>query len=162
MSRRYISVTDTAKLVRADLKKAHPAVKFSVKSSKYAGGASIDIFWTDGPTAKVIDALVDRYVGKTMDNILEDSWKFVEGEFKHPDGTVEKVQYGSHFVSTHRTISDLETKVAEVTKFILTILGDADKNHVETLAYRTVRSREDGESIVSAVERVMDQPRTSC
>lgn len=46
----FLSVTDTAKVMRATLRKSWPAVKFSVRSSKYAGGASIDVGWTDGPT----------------------------------------------------------------------------------------------------------------
>ena len=36
MEREYISVTDTAKLIRLVLKESFPGVKFSVKSSKYA------------------------------------------------------------------------------------------------------------------------------
>jgi hypothetical protein len=36
----YISVTDTAKIVRQELKKHFPGVVFSVRSSSYSMGAS--------------------------------------------------------------------------------------------------------------------------
>lgn len=40
---RYISTTDTAKLIRATLAKHWPAVRFSVRSESYAGGSSINV-----------------------------------------------------------------------------------------------------------------------
>ena len=39
----YYSVKDTAKLVRQALKEAFPGVKFGVRCSSYAGGASIGV-----------------------------------------------------------------------------------------------------------------------
>ena len=42
-SSEYISVVETAKLVRKLLKRLYPDHKFSVRSDKYAGGASINI-----------------------------------------------------------------------------------------------------------------------
>ena len=44
-----VSLTDTAKLIRATLKAKFPGIKFSVRSSRYAGGSSIDVRWNDGP-----------------------------------------------------------------------------------------------------------------
>jgi Large polyvalent protein associated domain 29 len=45
-----LSAAETAVLVRKALRTAHTGVKFRVRSSSYAGGASIDVSWTDGPT----------------------------------------------------------------------------------------------------------------
>jgi len=45
---KFLTCAETAKLVRAELKKQLPDFKFSVKSSKYAGGASVDITWDNG------------------------------------------------------------------------------------------------------------------
>lgn len=39
---KYISVTETAKLIRQTLKENFKCIKFSVRSRNYAGGASID------------------------------------------------------------------------------------------------------------------------
>jgi hypothetical protein len=46
----YLSCAETAKLVRAALKESFPGVKFSVKSSTYAGGASIMLPTLTAPT----------------------------------------------------------------------------------------------------------------
>lgn len=51
METEYIGVADTAKLIRVQLKKNFPAIKFSVKSKSYSMGASITIGWTDGRAA---------------------------------------------------------------------------------------------------------------
>lgn len=57
---RYIPVADCAKIVRKALKENFTLEKFSVRSKSFAGGASIDIEWTDGPTSKAVDAVVHR------------------------------------------------------------------------------------------------------
>lgn len=40
---RYISTADTARLIRAELARRWPTVRFSVRSSMYAGGSSIRV-----------------------------------------------------------------------------------------------------------------------
>ena len=45
--KQWISCTDTARLIRAQLKRRFAGVTFSVRSSH---GTSVDIKWTDGPT----------------------------------------------------------------------------------------------------------------
>lgn len=57
----YKPVVEVAKIVRKVLKEAYPDTKFSVRCHKYAGGASIDVRWLDGPTQKQVDAKV-RYL----------------------------------------------------------------------------------------------------
>lgn len=41
----YLSVADTAKLIRKDLAKLWPDVKFYVRSKSYSGGASINVYY---------------------------------------------------------------------------------------------------------------------
>ncbi len=43
----YFSAADTAKLVRAALKRSFPGTRFSVRSKTYSAGASIDVSWMD-------------------------------------------------------------------------------------------------------------------
>lgn len=106
-TKEYISVTDTAKLVRADLKKHFPGVRFSVRSSKYAGGASLDIRWTDGPTLREVDDVVQRYAGATFDG-MTDSTTYHDAEL---DGRV--VHFGADYVITQRDISrELEDAIS--------------------------------------------------
>ena len=84
---RYLSVAETAKLIRPQLKTHFPGIKFSVRSSSYAGGASIDISWTDGPTTKEVDSVVGAYESKSFDGSIDMGcyWK----SWLLPDGTAE-------------------------------------------------------------------------
>jgi len=50
-----------AKAIRVVLKKAFPKTKFSVTSSSFSMGNSVDISWQDGPAQKDVDALVEKY-----------------------------------------------------------------------------------------------------
>lgn len=54
----YVTVAETAKLVRTALKEAFPGVKFSVRSTSYSGGSSVRAGWTDGPQVAEVDKVV--------------------------------------------------------------------------------------------------------
>lgn len=81
----YLSVADTAKLVRTALKRAFPEQAFGVRSSSYAGGASIDVSWWDGPTASEVDAVVDGFAGKGFDGSID--LAYYTTAWLEPDGT---------------------------------------------------------------------------
>lgn len=81
----YISTNDTAKLIRAVLKAKFPGTKFSVRSSKYSGGSSIRIGWTDGPTAKLVDAYTQSFAGSKFDGMID--MKFSVNAWLLPNGT---------------------------------------------------------------------------
>lgn len=67
----YYSVAQTAKCIRSALKAAFPAVKFSVKSKSYSGGASVHVHWTDGPTTTAVDAVVGVFHGAGFDGMID-------------------------------------------------------------------------------------------
>jgi len=96
----YVNVVDTAKLIRKDLKANFPNQKFSVRSDKYAGGASVDIIWTDGIDTPSVDAVVQQYKGAHFDGMI-DLQTYVSHE---KDGKLYR--YGSDYVSCHREISN--------------------------------------------------------
>ena len=126
----FISVTDTAKLIRKALKREFQGFKFSVRSSKYAGGASIDISWTDGPTSEQVDSVTDAFAGKGFDGsidlayrchsfLTEDGRAYVAGtsgtagsmgavekahNFK-PERTARRVSFGADYIFSRREIS---------------------------------------------------------
>jgi len=85
MSPRYISVTDTAKLIRKQLAIRFPRVKFSVVSSKYAGGASITVKWQDGPTAAQVEAITGAYAGGGFDGMIDMAYS--KYAYLLPDGS---------------------------------------------------------------------------
>lgn len=100
-SPRYMPVAEVAKHLRASLKATFPAATFSVRSSNYAGGASIRISWTDGPTAKRVDAIAKHYAGATF-NGMEDIKEhkpaaMIGGELVHS---------GADFIFAERQLSD--------------------------------------------------------
>lgn len=85
MEKEYLSCAETAKLVRAALKKQFPGVKFSVRSDVYSGGASIDIGWVLGPTTKEVDSVGKQYASASFDGMID-----MEVSWNHwllPDGT---------------------------------------------------------------------------
>lgn len=96
---RYISVADTAKLVRKVLKDACPAIKFSVRSKSYSGGASMDISWTDGPTEADIKSLVGRFEGSSFDG-MEDLKSYHTSELNG-----EQVHFGADSIGCNRRYS---------------------------------------------------------
>jgi hypothetical protein len=58
MSRRTREMSNQAKaaaMIRKHLKAAYPNTKFSVRSDSFAGGDSVDISWTDGPTTEQVE-----------------------------------------------------------------------------------------------------------
>ena len=64
---RYIDVVEVAKMVRSRLKREFPGVKFGVRSSRYAGGASIRVTWEQGPSEKAVDRVASEYEGSCLD-----------------------------------------------------------------------------------------------
>ncbi len=120
----YISCADTAKLVRAALKKHWPLQKFGVRSKTYSGGASIDVDWTDGPTAAAVDKVIGQYEAGRFDGMQDlaysaDHWLTPDGiatvhkeyhNIDHFEPTpappgARLVHFGAHYVHGNRTIT---------------------------------------------------------
>src|SRR5260221_14513794 len=94
-----LTCAQTAKLLRQALKEAFPTTKFSVRSASYAGGASIDVHWTDGPTAKQVQAICNRFEGADFDGVqdLKTSKEHVVKE--------QRIHYGADCVFAHHALS---------------------------------------------------------
>ena len=111
-----ISTTDTAKMIRKEVKHYFPNVKFSVRSHSYSGGSSIDVSWTDGPTTKEVDAIVKRFQGASFDGMID--LKSYHNSFVILEGSTlpVEVHYGADYVFTNRDLSP-EFKAELVKKF---------------------------------------------
>lgn len=108
---KYISCTDTAKLVRAALKEKFPKQTFSVRSSSYSGGSSIDVTWKDGPTAGRVGEVTKNFAGATFDG-MTDSASYHTSDFKG-----ETVSFGANYVFCHRELSyEFLTNIVEDAK----------------------------------------------
>lgn len=95
-----------AKNIRIELKRAFPRVKFSVRSSSYSGGNSIDISWTDGPTSQQVEAITGKYQSGKFDG-MTDCYDYRDTPFTAVFGD-------SKYVFARRDYSD---------KMLLSIMG---------------------------------------
>lgn len=80
-----ISLTDTAKCVRATLKAAYPDTKFSVRCDRYSGASSIYVKWMDGPIKKDVNTRVGAFASKSFDSMIDLSYSV--GAWLYPDGS---------------------------------------------------------------------------
>lgn len=85
IEREWLTCAETAKLVRAALKRELPGVRFSVRSHTYAGGASIDVRWTDGPFESEVDPIIRPYAGGGFDGMIDMAYS--RTAWLNPDGT---------------------------------------------------------------------------
>ena len=125
---KYLSCTETAKLIRQALKESFPGVKFSVKSSSYAGGASIGVRWTDGPSAAMVESVAKKFQGSYFDGMTD----YKGSCYALVDGLM--TSFGADYVTCSREHSDaaIERAIAQVQRQ----LGDvAEAATVE--AYRS-------------------------
>jgi hypothetical protein len=74
METMYLSAAETAKLIRAALKKAFPGVKFSVRSENFSMGSSIRVSWTGGPSREDVDAVTHPYQCQRFDGSIDYGW----------------------------------------------------------------------------------------
>jgi len=101
----YWTVAETAKLIRKALKEAFPEQRFLVSSRRYADGASIDVFWTDGPTQPDVENVAKTFTGATFDATTGN-----KGEHIHKFQG-EQVHFGADFIFCRRQLS--ETYIAK-------------------------------------------------
>ena len=123
----YVDTTDVAKLIRADLKKSFPGIKFSVRSDNN----SVRISYFDGPLYDEVDKVGQKYKGGGFDGMIDmayssTSWLNPDGTagVAHNPGTIEsrgscpeyinnptsagaiEVQFGSKYIFIERRFSE--------------------------------------------------------
>lgn len=86
-SPRYLRAAEVAKLLRKRLKTEFPGTKFSVRTSTYSGGASIDVRYTDGPSKRYVEAVVGAFQGARFDGMIDLGWSV--DHWLLPDGSVQ-------------------------------------------------------------------------
>ena len=99
MSKQYLSCAETAKLVRSALKESFPGVKFSVKSSVYSGGASINVSYVDGPSAAQVKKIVGMFEGSYFDGMTD----YKGNKYSSLDG--QEVTFGANFIFVNRKLT---------------------------------------------------------
>lgn len=92
------SLVAAAKNCRIELKAAFPGVKFSVRTSRFSGGDSMDVQWIDGPTSDQVSSIVDRYSAGHF-NGSDDSYNYSDSAWTAAFGDAK-------YVHTRRDDSD--------------------------------------------------------
>lgn len=110
MTTEYIRCADVAKLIRAALRHHFPGVTFSVNSKTYSGGASINVAWTDGPTAKMVDAVCGPFAGSRFDGMQDlkiphSSWLKDGAVVEAGTAGARPVRFCADFIFTNRRLS---------------------------------------------------------
>ena len=118
----HLSCAETAKLVRGALKENFPSQKFSVRSSTYSMGASIDVSWTNGVAHDEVNKIIKQFAGAGFDGMID--YKYYYNHWMMPDGSLilaskegseinvkphpdaKKVSFGADYVFANRDISE--------------------------------------------------------
>lgn len=90
---------NAAKNIRIQLKAAFPGVKFSVKTSSYSCGNSINIRWTDGVTVQQVNEITREYSLGDFDG-MTDSYEYDQSDYW------TDAFGGTKYVFNERTLSD--------------------------------------------------------
>lgn len=96
---KHISLVETAKIIRGELKAYFPGIKFSVRSQNGMTWNSISIKWIDGPTESHINSIVSLFKGKRFD-AYTDSSEWIYGEWEG-----EEIHFGSDYINCQRITS---------------------------------------------------------
>jgi len=64
---RYISTTEAAKMLRAELKATFPGIKFSVRQHH----GSLNVSYTDGPAKAEVEKVTNGYSGEGFDGMID-------------------------------------------------------------------------------------------
>ncbi len=103
MKRVHDNPKSAAKAIRGELKAKFPGIKFSVRSTQ-RGTSSIDIGWTDGPTAEQVAAVTGKYELGSFDG-MTDCYVYDPTHVVAEDGEIMELG-GARYVFEHRHISD--------------------------------------------------------
>lgn len=103
----HLDAPALAVLIRADLKAAFPGVKFSVRSSRYAGGSSVHVSWTDGPLTSAVDAAIARYKVQGFDGMTDSATN--AGPVRLADGRLVRIY--SYLFTQRETSAALRARV---------------------------------------------------
>jgi len=142
---RWLSAAELAKIIRKELKANFPGQKFSVRSSNYAGGSSIDIRWTDGPTQGDVDLVVKPLQRVSFDGMID--LKEYLGDFEY-----EGEHYrASSWVSTYRSYSEaFMSECAAIAEAEGLSFREGDENYFDSTCYSVRVSSYDGTARVVA------------
>lgn len=103
---------ETAKKIRRALKVAYPGVKFSVTTTTFSMGSSVDISWTDGPMATDVEEITNAFQSCSFDGMTD-------SENNHGYWYDGRLYRGAHYVECNRRLSpESVAKIEAITREI--------------------------------------------
>jgi hypothetical protein len=92
-----VDVSIKSKILKAELKSKFPKIPFQVKSSRYSGGSSINVGWTDGVAPSKVRPIVEKYsYDKGSDSMTDyfnvDNYAFAQRNISNWNTKIEKVK----------------------------------------------------------------------
>jgi hypothetical protein len=103
-----LTCAETAKLVRKELKRTFPGQKFRVHSHTYAGGASVSIGYTGGPSERTVEDAVNWLQGCDFDGSIDLKTYRDSVLVANDDGSYEQIKSGANFIHAQRAVADDE------------------------------------------------------
>lgn len=97
------TAANAAAAIREELKKTFPGIKFSVTSSNFSMGNSVEIRWEDGPTNDEVEAITSKYQYGRF-NSMEDIYEYTNTREDIPQ---------AKYVHERRDMSEATKKVLE-------------------------------------------------
>ena len=183
----YLTAAETAKTVRQALKTEFKHIRFSIRSKTYAGGASITVAWTDGPTEDEVQQVTRQFESSDFDPTID--LKVERAHFLLPDGSTiiaetpgstgqkglispvnnrdklthlpegtRLVRFGANYINHNRSMSDFKSKQAQALQWVY------DNCHIQNPSGNPHRDRwEQGGLLIHLVNsltwnRRMDEP----
>lgn len=87
--------------LRVELARAFPGISFRVRSDSYSMGNSVDVYWTDGPSAATVQAISGKYQQGSFNGMID-----MYEDDRSADGEAVSIVLGrTKFCHTHRDIS---------------------------------------------------------
>ena len=94
----------TSSVIKKELKNSFHSTKFSVKSDTFAGGDSVNISWTDGPTTDEVENIVKKYQYGNFDG-MTDMYNYTN--------TREDIPQVKYVMTNRRMSEDICKKIIE-------------------------------------------------
>ncbi len=113
MATEYFTTKQAAAIIRQELKKAFPGIKFSVRTNFYSMGSHVSVSYADGPTVRAVEEITDQFYGRGFDG-MTDSTTYHDSTFQgrtvHFQGSRPSV---SRNLSDESMLETVKTMLAE-------------------------------------------------
>lgn len=133
--------------IRAELKKAFPGIKFSVRSKLFSGGDSIDVNWTDGPLISQVEAIAGRYSAGSFDG-MQDLYEYSRSAWTTVFGDAKYIH-----CTRHHTFEALKEAVREVCFEYGWPLMKVEVSGYNGAAYLDCRNHDDTRIVYDFIEK---------